>query len=186
VFPTSPMITRFASDENMSLIRSMTTCHPIPSRLRAILALLVAVSASVAVPPAALADDPRPIRVLGGHRFEVYSVAFSPDAKIIASGGGYLGPDLKPGEIMLWDDGAKGKARPTQKPALNSASMCPSTTKLVTIMASPINGALAKNKHPLKYDRSVLLATFFCHMEAVGPVILLTGAGSTCSLIGYP
>lgn len=87
----------------MHSVRSVNTFLRVPSRLRAILSFLVAMSALIAVRPAALADDPRPIRVLGGHRFEVYSVALSPDGKTLASGGGYLGPDLKPGEIMLWD-----------------------------------------------------------------------------------
>ncbi len=103
MFPTAPMITKFATEDNMRSVRSITTCLQVPARLSAILSLLLAVSASVGVGPAALADDPRPIRVLGGHRFEVYSVEFSPDGKTLASGGGYLGPDLKPGEIMLWD-----------------------------------------------------------------------------------
>ena len=49
------------------------------------------------------AQGPMPRRTLTGHHFEVYSMAFSPDGKTLASGGGYLSSDLKPGEIMLWE-----------------------------------------------------------------------------------
>jgi serine/threonine protein kinase/Tol biopolymer transport system component len=53
--------------------------------------------------PPLFSTIPKPLRVLSGHRFEVYTVAFSPDGKTLASGGGYFSADLKPGEIMIWD-----------------------------------------------------------------------------------
>ncbi len=41
-----------------------------------------------------------PLLTLTGHNSVVYSVAFSPDSKTVASGGGDL---EKPGEVILWD-----------------------------------------------------------------------------------
>jgi Tol biopolymer transport system component len=102
---TTPNDSLSGTEAKMSLPRSTITCLRVPSRLRAMLPLLVAVSAAVAVRPTAVADDTKPQRTLGGHRFEVHSVAFSPDGKTLASGGGYFSADLKPGEIMLWDVG---------------------------------------------------------------------------------
>jgi WD40 repeat protein len=67
--------------------------------------LCLLVSAAVAARAAAVADDIKPLRTLEGHHFEVYSVAFSPDGKTLASGGGYFSADLKPGEVFLWDVG---------------------------------------------------------------------------------
>lgn len=75
------------------------------------LAPLVAVMLSL-LPQAVRAGEPKPLRTLNGHRFEVYSVAFSPDGKALASAGGDLSSDLKPGEIYLWDVGTGKLLRP--------------------------------------------------------------------------
>ena len=49
----------------------------------------------------------REVACLKGHTGEINSVAFSPDDKLLASGGGML---RKPGEIILWDI-ASGKQK---------------------------------------------------------------------------
>ena len=88
-----------------------STIRPLRGTPTAPLATLLLVAF---LPPGADAQERAPSRTLVGHRYEVYSVAFSPDGKTLASGGGYLGPDLKPGEIPLWDVGS-GKVLTTLK-----------------------------------------------------------------------
>jgi hypothetical protein len=58
---------------------------------------------------AAWAQEPKPRATLTGHARGVTSVAFSPDGKLLASGG--ASPMEGPGEIFLWDMemGNKGK-----------------------------------------------------------------------------
>src|SRR5262245_27640993 len=83
--------------------RSSTTSRRETSPRRPPLTRLTAallVPFAVATVPA---QEPTPRRTLAGHRYEVYSVAFSPDGKTLASGGGYFSADLKPGEVFLWD-----------------------------------------------------------------------------------
>src|SRR5262249_49753313 len=41
-----------------------------------------------------------PARILGEHQFPVHCLAFAPDGKVLASGGGFPGRD---GEVRLWD-----------------------------------------------------------------------------------
>ncbi len=42
------------------------------------------------------------LRTLEGHRGAVYSVAFSPDGRTLAAGGGRVYPGA-PGNVILWD-----------------------------------------------------------------------------------
>src|SRR5690349_19070705 len=55
------------------------------------------------------AQEPKLRATLTGHAEAVWSVAFSPDGKTLASGGGFAGT---PGDIRLWDV-ATGKERAT-------------------------------------------------------------------------
>ena len=59
------------------------------------------------------AQEPKLRATLKGHTEAVWSVAFSPDGKTLASAGGLCG---KPGEIQLWDV-ATGKERATPSPS---------------------------------------------------------------------
>src|SRR5262249_42012947 len=58
-----------------------------------------------------LAQEPKLRDTLKGHTDAVWSVAFSPDGKTLALGGGLAG---QPGEIQLWDV-ATGKEQATLK-----------------------------------------------------------------------
>jgi hypothetical protein len=59
-------------------------------------------------------------------------------------------------------NGAKQRALAAK---ISLRSVCPAAT----MTATPTNGALAKNKNPLSYDRSVLMTKIFSGLEAVQP-----------------
>jgi hypothetical protein len=95
--------------QRFTMSRRRKLCH-----LRAILHLMVALLSVVLAINAAKDDDITPQRTFGGHPFEVYSVAFSPIGKTLASGGADLSSRLKPGEIMLWDVRRAGSGTPSR------------------------------------------------------------------------